>query len=517
MLGPSYRIALLLLLSAGALQAQEILNHAIQDFRAGNFEAARRQLVELTGTNPQDAPAHSLLGLVLMQERSFENAEQEFRTVIQLQPGSAAAYVNLGNALVEEHRDSDAREEFLHALHIRPEDPIALSAVGLIEARADHNAEAELFLGKAHRLRPGDLQTTVALGAAYIEERKFSEAQAILKKLPENGGPSSQTVYSLAELALEHGSPELGAKLVASSPELRSRYAELSYQEAASLVRSNQQDDSEAHNERALRILLASGEPASDAAGYHDLLGTLYYEIDKPTEAVEELQKAVRLEPSDADHYYKLGMMFLKHRTAEGAIIVFTSALKEQPQSAKLLMGIGLSYYIQGNKAAAKEELKQAIASDPDYGPAYIVLCDLLSQSNEDDELMTVLSRANAVEPGNYLLPYYYGKVLLKHKDDEADVQLRASIARNPQFALAYLELGKVMANRKDNLAAIDALTTCLKLDPQIAEAHYFLFRLYHGMGDSKEAAAQLKQFQEIRQEYGDDERVRQLIFTVVN
>src|SRR5947207_14853832 len=100
MLEPSYRLALLLLLSAGALQAQEILNHAIQDFRAGNFEAARRQLVELTGTNPQNAPAHSLLGLVLMQERSFENAEQEFRAVIQSQPSSAAAYVNLGNALV---------------------------------------------------------------------------------------------------------------------------------------------------------------------------------------------------------------------------------------------------------------------------------------------------------------------------------------------------------------------------------------------------------------------------------
>jgi tetratricopeptide (TPR) repeat protein len=179
-------------------------------------------------------------------------------------------------------------------------------------------------------------------------------------------------------------------------------------------------------------------------------------------------------------------------------------------------MGMGLSYYIQGESDTGKEKLYHAITLDPAYGPSYIVLCDLLSQTYKTEELMKVLPQAIAVEPRNYLLPYYYGKALARKDPHAAAVQLHKVIAFNPNFAEAYFELGKNLESGGDASGAINAFTRCLRLSPQMAEAHYLLFfRLYHNLGKQELAVVQLNAFKQIRKENGDDERIRRLIFTV--
>jgi Tfp pilus assembly protein PilF len=497
-----------LLLSSNPPQAAEFLDHAVQEFRAGDYQSARQSLEPLLNSSPQNAPAHNLLGLILMKELKYQEAEREFHTVLRLQPESAAAHVNLGNVLVEENRDGEARQQFLQALSIHPEDPIALCAVGLIAARARNDGEAVRYLEAANRLQPANLKTVSALAGVYIGQKRFVEAEPLIDDLLHAGAATKPTLFSLALLALDNGSPQLGSKCITNDPGARAEYADASYRKAIQMADTKQYKG-------ALAILLSAGEDPHQSAGYHDLLGTIYYQLDNPKQATDEFQKAIHADPTNPDHYFKLGMMFVKHRTADGAILVFNAGLKTQPKAANLWMGMGLSYYIQGDSNTAKEKLYRAITLDPTYGPSYIVLCDLLSQTYMTEELMKVLPQAIAVEPRNYLLPYYYGKALARTDPHAAEVQLHKSIAFNPNFAEAYFELGKNLDSGGDTSGAIDAFTRCLRLSPQMAEAHYLLFRLYHNLGKQELAVVQLNAFKQIRKQNGDDERIRRLIFTV--
>jgi tetratricopeptide (TPR) repeat protein len=503
-----WHIALLLLLSGSQTQPKELLNRSVQEFQAGEYVLAQKSLEQLIAAYPLTAPAHNLLGLVFMEEKKYTEADQEFGTTLRLQPNSVSACVNRGNALVELHQDDKARIEYMRALSLRPEDPVALAGVGFVYARAQNDRAAVPFLEKAHRLDPSNVHTASALAAVYIDLNRLPEAESLINDLLSAGPEAREARLSLAALALKSGNPELGAKCVAGDRDMVRYYYEISYRNALSLA-------ADSKYRQALRVLLALSPNTEQQAEYHDLLGTIYYKVDDPAKSVNELQEAIRLDPSNPDHYFKLGMMFLKHRTADGAILIFDAALKARPDVAKLWMGLGLSYYVQNNTAPAKDKLYHAISLDPNYGPSYIVLCDMLSQTRADDELLGLINKAMAVEPDNYLLSYYYGKALAHRGDPKAIDELQKSIALNQKFPNSYFELGKFFFDSGDTPRAINTLIECLKVDPDMAEAHYILSRAYHRLGDQDLATAQIAIFEQFRKTNGEDERIRRLIFNV--
>jgi Tfp pilus assembly protein PilF len=501
-------IALLLLLSTTQTQPNELLNRSVQEFQAGEYTLAQRSLEQLIAEYPQTAPAHNLLGLIFMQQKKYIEADREFATALQLLPNSVSAHVNHGNALVQLHQDEKARLEYMEALDLRSEDPVALAGVGLIYARAGSNSSAVPFLENAHRVDPGSVHTTSALAAVYIDLSRFHEAEDLIHLLVAAGRQTAEARLSLATLALKRGNPELGVKCFVEDEDIERSYYDLSYRKALDL-------SSDSNYQEALRTLLALPPGLQHTAEYHDLLGTIYYDLDQPAKSVDELQEAIRLDPSNPDHYFKLGMMFLKHRTADGAILVFNASLRVRPDVAKLWMGLGLSYYIQNNMLPAKENLHRAISLDPDYGPAYVVLCDLLSQTSADDELLATLGKAMTVLPADYLLPYYYGKLLAKKNDRAAIGQFQKSIALNPGFSGSYFELGKFFFESGDMSKAKETMTKCLEIDPSVGEAHYILSRIYHRLGKDELAASHVAALQALRKDNGEDERIQGLIFNV--
>ena len=63
--------------------------------------------------------------------------------------------------------------------------------------------------------------------------------------------------------------------------------------------------------------------------------------------------------------------------------------------------------------------------------------------------------------------------------------------------------------------SVIDAISQCLIFDPDMAEAHYSLFRIYHGVGKAELAASHIAAFKQPRGANRGDEQIQQLLFTV--
>jgi len=85
----------------------------------------------------------------------------------------------------------------------------------------------------------------------------------------------------------------------------------------------------EAARDEALRALAICGENAD----LHRLLGELYLELGQPSEAVQEIEKAIQLEPHSAQHRLSLGdALFAQGKLAESEA-AYVAARDAEPSS----------------------------------------------------------------------------------------------------------------------------------------------------------------------------------------
>jgi len=476
--------------------------------------AAMRQFKAALAIDPgilsRDVTSYStfnVLGLCLTADHKYVEARRAFERSIRINPKFAPAHVNLGNTFVALKQEGAALKEFLNALAIQPKDPTALFNVGLIYGREGKVNLAEEYLSKAHDLAPEDKAISFALAEAQIscgEKEAAEKTIANLKKEAQLGPTAKQ---GLATLWLENGEPGKAVELIQDAPEVAPSFYKLGYKTAESNFESGRYAE-------AAKILEAIRSLAGPDAAFHDLLGSVYYALDDPRKASDELQEAIRLEPTDPEHYFKLGMVFLKHRTPEPAITVFESALKTRPDVPKLWLGLGLSYYFASRLQDAEQALRKALALDPQYEVPYVVLGDLFEQSGRVDEAIDVFGKVIQIRPDLYLPYYYYGKLASKQggkRIGEAVEKLKKAVALNPAFADAHYELGKAQAEAGQPAEAIPELKRSLELKPGLAQSHYQLGLIYKKLGDQTQSAEQFRLFQAASKEENPEDLIRRL------
>jgi tetratricopeptide (TPR) repeat protein len=501
----------MMLVAEGPLPVQESLKRAANEIKLKNFSAAERLLQEVLKENPHSFLAHNLLGLVKLNEGNTTRARQSFEQATRINPGYAPAHVNLGNTLVMLKQEDAALKEFLTASTLQPKDPLAVYNLGLIYGRQGKFKSAAKYLDRAHALAPRDQGITRALAGARISSGLKQEADGLISEMASQGQLSLELRESLAVLWLENGEAAKGVKLIREQSERTSQFYELGFQKAKALFEQGSYAES-AQVLEAIRVL------QSPRVEFHDLLGSAYYLLDDPKRASEELQEAVRLEPTVPEHYFKLGMVFLKHRTTEPAVYVFENALKVRPDVPKLWMGLGLSYYLASQLDKAEKALRQALTLDPQYETAYIVLGDLLSQAGKVDQAVEVFRKAIDARPDLYLPYYYYGQTSARQgkENSETSIQmLQKAITLNPSFAEAHYELGKALlqAGRLDD--ALAALEKSLDLKPELSQSHYQLGQLYQRLGDGALASEHFRLFEAANKQESPGDLIQRLAFQI--
>jgi tetratricopeptide (TPR) repeat protein len=471
------------------------------------FKAATAIDPEILVRDPTSYSAFNIFGLCLMSDGKHEEARRAFERAIHINPRYVPAHVNMGNALVALRRDSAALKEFLGVIAMQPNNLLALKNIGLICGRQEKFDLAMKYLERARMLAPRDQEISVALAGAEISAGKAPEATRVIAELAGVGelGPKSRETLGL--LWLENGEPRYAIDLVRDDPGLAAQFYTLGYEKA-----ETEFDAGRYQNTR--KILEAIRDLRTPDAAFHDLLGSAYYAIDDPKKASQEFQEAVRLEPADPEHYFKLGMVFLKHRTADPAIYVYETALKSRPDVPKLWLGLGLSYYLASRLDEAEPALRKALALDPKYDAANVVLGDLLEQSRRIANALDVFRKLMEVRPDLYLSYYYYGKLASKEGHEhsaDAMAKLRKAVSLNPNFSEARYELGKALAQAGQISEAIQQLSKSLELNPELAQSHYQLARIYKKLDDHVRLSEQLRLFEETNKKAKPEDLIQRL------
>lgn len=109
------------------------LQRALMLYQQARYEQAEKELQQSLALEPQEAYAHSLLGLCLMHREKFAEATEEAEQAIHLEPDMAFAHYALAMILHQRHRNDEAIPAINEAIRLEPEDADYLAVLAQIQ------------------------------------------------------------------------------------------------------------------------------------------------------------------------------------------------------------------------------------------------------------------------------------------------------------------------------------------------------------------------------------------------
>jgi tetratricopeptide (TPR) repeat protein len=113
----------------------------------------------------------------------------------------------------------------------------------------------------------------------------------------------------------------------------------------------------------------------------HRLLGRIFLNLRQHDPALVEVERAIALNPNDAQSYAEQGVFLVWSGRPDGAITSFETALRFDPKAnAETLAHLGLAYYLKTNYAKAVAFLERSIVQSPDFQFGHEVLAAAYGQ-----------------------------------------------------------------------------------------------------------------------------------------
>lgn len=136
---------------------------------------------------------------------------------------------------------------------------------------------------------------------------------------------------------------------------------------------------------------------------------------------------------------------------------------------AKIHADLGMAYFRSGQIAIAMDEARIAIASDPNYAPAYNLfgLAHMYLQENALAQLN--FERALRLAPNDPEVHNSYGSFLCQNGREKEGISHFMSAVKNPLYTtptIPYTNAGRCALQTKDSKAAEDFFRKALAADP---------------------------------------------------
>jgi hypothetical protein len=171
-----------------------------------------------------------------------------------------------------------------------------------------------------------------------------------------------------------------------------------------------------------------------DASALHAERGRIFFMLHNYDSALAELKTAI-------------GEM--RQREAKRLVVLY------HPK-AMLEQSIGLIEESRGNREAAREAYGRALSENLAYYPAHVRLSALSFAAGDTAAALSEIALAVQLAENDPTLHYRYGYTLvLAGQYADAETELRAAIALDPDYAAPYQILGRILDSRDDLSGAI--------------------------------------------------------------
>lgn len=273
------------------------MTSAIQEVLAlleqGELATALNKCLSIVNSNPADANAQHLLGLIYAKHGDIQAAIQHFKLAINLDPRQAIYHNNLSNAYKLLGDLEAATRHLNEALQLAPNNAESFNNLGSLYYTQGDIKRAMQQFEKAIRLNPLSWEAHYNLANCYIKQDMVLQA------------------ISHYQTAIKHNPAHSNAKLnLAMSYVLLKDYA------------------------AALPFLIEAAANNTQHAELQGHLAEAYLNLGQTDNALQQYLKAIALDPQRPAWHHNLGILYGRQGQTELAKQHFATAVELQPDNS---------------------------------------------------------------------------------------------------------------------------------------------------------------------------------------
>jgi adenylate cyclase len=239
----------------------------------------------------------------------------------------------------------------------------------------------------------------------------------------------------------------------------------------------------------------------------HSLLGLSYVRKQQYDQAIAESERAITLDPNNADSYAWQAEVLNVAGRSELALKMVEQAMRLNPRYPfYYLTQLGVAYHLTGRYAEAVATMKEAINRSPAHpgAPFYLVhsyVSQWAFQQGADahtlEEAVTAAQRVitlNDISPwGHVVLGYVY---LWQKQYEQASAEMERAIVLDPNLALSHALLAETWSRMNKREEALHVVERALHCTPRIVDEHLSSVGVTYSLaGKPEEAIAPLRQY----------------------
>jgi tetratricopeptide (TPR) repeat protein len=415
--------------------------------------------------------------------RDLDSAVKIYADLLKSDPDNAQVNYALGATYFLESQNEAAKPYFERSLALQPDQVESFYYLGLVADQSGDKEKSIQILRTVTDRSPDHVRAHIALGMEYRSVGRLRESRIELEAAVRLSPDSQKAHYQLG-LVLNALKEQDNAK-----PEIAS---------FESLIRSGRY----AEAQTALESYTAA-HPTSWRSQYQ--LGYVYFRLHMTQLSVKLLCKSLLLNGNFAESHKILAYDLNILGRQDLAMRELDRALKANPSSAESHYEIGRIYYERGSYLDAVQHLERAKSLDPNAVRTYhnlgLAYAAVMENSKAIQNFEEGLRRnAQMSKPSAWPLIDFATYYNLQGDFNKARALLLQSITIEATCDQAFEELSKAYRGLGQTGDAIEALRRAIALNPQKAEFHYVLARLYTQTHQPDEAKAQLAEYQQSRQ-----------------
>ncbi len=263
-------------------------------------------------------PSDDLLqrGTQLFKAHDLEQAEAVTRRLLTVEPKSARAMYLLGTILEAEKKPKESLEWFTRAAAMLPPQGEDLRVVAMDYVLLNAYTDALRWLNESVKLDPGNAEAWYDLGRTRMMQGDLHGARQPLLQAQMLKPGQAKVANNLGVVAAGENQPGQAAMLYREAIRLQAKDAHPSEQPLLNLGVLLLQESRPAE---ALPLLLEAMHDAPRNAKCREELARAEEQQGQRKDAIEQLERAVELEPKSASLHFQLGQMYRRAGLGEKA------------------------------------------------------------------------------------------------------------------------------------------------------------------------------------------------------
>jgi Tfp pilus assembly protein PilF len=312
-------------------QSTSDFDSALAEFRAGNYVRAAAMFAKIDTAAPGSTDALLYRAKALVHLEDFGGADQALRSYLQAHQNSSDALYMLGFVLNRENRVADSLAIYTQAAAIIPPASDDLKVVGLDYVLLNDYEDAIKWLEKAVAFDNKNKDAWYYLGRAYYTRSRLNEArkafQTVLDLDPRNAKAENNLGLILESDGQTAAAIEAFQKAI-TWQEIEPNESEQPYVNLGSLLIE------QGEIKEAIDPLQKAVKLAPENAYCRLRLGTAYLRAGEFDKAQGELETAIQIDPNDPIAHYQLGRLYKETHQLNRARAEFERTEELQRRSA---------------------------------------------------------------------------------------------------------------------------------------------------------------------------------------